>query len=60
MAVAVAAAVVPALALLIAVPVGGQAVAGHRGGGSGAWQVATLWKTNMNTDKQTLGREGGW
>lgn len=58
-AVAVSAAVVPALALLIAVPVGGQAVAGHGGGGSGAWQVVTLLK-KKHEHRQMLGREGDW
>lgn len=41
-AVAVATAVMPTVTFLVSVPVGGEAIAGHRGRGSGAWDVATF------------------
>lgn len=43
-AVAVTAAVVPAVAFLISVAVRGEAVAGHRGGDSGARNMAAFWR----------------
>lgn len=43
-AVAVAAAVVPAVALLVPMPVGGEAIAGHRRRGRGARDVAAFWR----------------
>lgn len=43
-AVAVTAAVVPAFVFLISVAVRGEAVAGHRGGDSGARNVAAFWR----------------
>lgn len=43
-AVAVTAAVVPAVAFLIPVAVRGEAVAGHRGGDSGARNMAAFWR----------------
>lgn len=41
-AVAVATTVVPTVTFLVAVPIGGEAIAGNRGRGSGAWGVATF------------------
>lgn len=41
-AVAVTTAVMPAVTFLISVAVGGEAIAGHRGRGSGAWNMAAF------------------
>lgn len=43
MAVAVTTAIMPAVTFLVSVPIGGEAVTGHRGRDGGAWDTATVF-----------------